>query len=47
MSGLDLELEKSENDSPVRKKKSVAGGEIPRLIYSFFHDLDMNLWLNG
>ena len=28
VSGLDIQLEKSEYDSPVRKKKSVTGGEI-------------------
>ena len=47
MSGLDIQLsEKSEYDSPVRKKL-VAGGEIRRIIYCFFQDVDTSLWFSG
>ena len=35
VSGLDIQLEQSENDSPVRKK-SVTGCEIRRVKYSVF-----------
>ena len=46
MPGLDIQLEQSEM-TILYAKKSVAGGEIPRLIYSFFRAIDMNLWLSG
>ena len=46
VSGLDIQLEQYENDSPV-SKKSVAGGEIRRVMYRFFRAIDTNLWLSG
>ena len=46
VSDLDIQLEKSEYDSPV-SKKSVAGGEIRRVIYCFFRAIDTNQWLSG
>ena len=38
VSGLDIQLEKFEKDSPV-SKKMVAGGEIQRIRYGFFQQL--------
>ena len=46
VSGLDIQLEKSEYDSPVAKK-SVAVGEIQRVMYRFFPVIDTNQWLSG
>ena len=46
VSGLDIQFEQSEYNSPVHKKL-VAGGEIRRVIYRFFLAIDTNQWFSG
>ena len=46
VSVLDIQLEQFET-TVMYAKKSVAGGEIRRVIYCFFRVIDANQWLNG
>ena len=47
VSGLDIQLEKSEYDSPVRQKISCRWRNMTSHIPFFFQAIDMNLWLSG
>ena len=49
VSGLDIQLEQSENDSPVcsAKKNLLQVAKIQRVMYSFFQAINRNQWLSG
>ena len=47
VSGLDIQVEKSEYNSPVRQKISCRWRNMMIHIYSFFQVIDTNLWLSG
>ena len=48
VSGLDIQLEKSEyvvlSTTALYAKNLVAGGEIQRVVYRFFREIDTNQW---